>query len=142
MINYGNVHTYVLYPDVSLAIHMYVLYSVSKEWLSIPHIMLATWQKPVMLENQFTYVAYRKWRKIRWAKLSQIPKFFMGKLLQCLKFKTLKQHHHMKLVYNISIDIYVKTFSVLLKTTKIRTAERIFTVYSLHCNYTDIGNVQ
>ena len=41
---------------------------------------------------------YRKRGRIHWAKLSWIPldKVFIGKLLQCLTFKTLKQRHYIQ----------------------------------------------
>ena len=54
-------------------------------------------------------------------------KFFMGKLLQCLTFETLKQCHY--------YEAYGKTFTVLLKTAKsvkvLPSESSPFTVYCI-----------
>ena len=75
-----------------------------------------------------TSTAYHKQGKIHWAKLSQIPhnEVFMAKLLPCLTFKELKQHHYTKLAYMYNTNKYSRiNFHSTLENRK-SLAQQIF----------------
>ena len=73
---------------------------------AIPHCALAT----------HLLIPHHKRGKICSAKLSPNEVFHGKTFVVPYMFKTLQQHHHMKLVY--IMNIHHKTFAVLLKTMK------------------------